>query len=202
MKRVVSVLLLGIFSVTSCRHPQTLGPTDYIRYVENVENGYRKTIETRSLKYTIQLGTSEFMAIKEARGGNGELDLHALETRLKELHGYTFFILKMARKNQTGSTDGTYMATPSEAESMVMYYEQEASKDLHLKVNDHLESPAVYHFENNYGLSPENTIVAGFNVPCDKDLELIFNDRYANEPLVKCVFSKESLSQLPNLKIN
>jgi len=202
MKRGASILLSCVFLVTACSQEHTLSPRAYVSYLEDSENGYKKTVETITMKYTVQLVPAEMMAIKEATRNNGIVDLQTLQTRINELQGYTFFILKMARKDKSGSVDGTSMAGSAEAEQMVIYYEQDASKDLRLNINGKSENPEVYHFENNYGLSPENTIVAGFRTSGNHNMALTFNDRYANEPLIKCSFSRESLSQLPNLKIN
>ncbi|PZF74798.1 hypothetical protein DN068_00960 [Taibaiella soli] len=177
-------------------------PAGFIRYMEDPANGCCRTVETNAMIYKIQLATPQYMACRELINKTGSIDAELWKKRLAELDGTVFFIVKMARKNKENTTEGTSMTDQEHAAQMEAYYGQLAAADFSLIQNGSELQKLAYHFENNYGLSPENTIIIGFSVKnVQKDLSLTFNDRYTHTPAIKAEFSQSTISQLPNIQL-
>lgn len=202
MQKGISItvaLLLLLF--TGCGHPGSLAPKAYMQYIEQDKDLMRKVV-AGSNEYTICLATPEYMACKEADKND---PANKITARIKELSGYLYFMIKL------GTTADSRKANPqaaadnraAHADEMVAYYDQQAAMDISLQCGGRTLRPVTYLFENNYGLVANNTIVVAFELgPVIDDLSLTFNDRYTKVPLIKAAFSKNSIQELPRLKIN
>lgn len=189
MKKAISVAL-SIMVLSACQRRQTLSPGAFVRQME--QDYVRKVVSGKN-EYTIQYASPAFMICKEM-DGQPVNNSKEYNQRMKDLHGYVFFIIRVKSPfNQSGSAD-----------AMVMYYQQDASRDLTLFDGGNELKPAVWNYENNYGLTPYNTIVAGFECPDaeNNDLRLVFNDHYTHVPMIKASFSRQELKNAPVLAIN
>lgn len=195
IKAVKFLLFLIVFS--SCSADKNFGPLAYSRYMEDEQNEFKKSVIAGSVTYTVQLAPPEYMVSKEFLGHGRTIDTVAFRQRLNELNGYVFFLVRIQKKNDSKPTP----AINSDPASKASYYQFEAPKDLSVVSNNLPLAPATYFFEDNYSLSPYNTIVAGFKCDLASDLQLTFNDRFEQNPLIKVTFSKYEISQLPHLEM-
>ncbi len=200
MKRATNILIALSILCCSCGQPERLAPAEYIHYMEQ-DAAYKKKVDAGNTQYTIQLALPGYMALKDAYGFNKELNADAYSKRIKELDGFIFFLVNII-KAPSGDPLKKMAAGQASTEQMVMYYES-AAGDITLKDGDAELKPVTYHFENNDNLSPYNTIVVAFpdNGGNGKDLQLVFNDRYAGNPLVKASFPKTLITHPPTLLI-
>lgn len=193
MKKVFRAVLLMMIVCSSCNSEKELRPDSYVMYMEDVSNEYRRKISSGDVSYTIQFATPEYIACKDSRDS-----IAGLQARLLELEENIFFIIHIADNQKKVSIE----ALPSSPEQKVMYYQFEAMKDISLMADQQAFIPATYHYENNYGLVPYNTIVVGFDRPADaNELQLIFHDRFNNKPYIKTTYTGTDIQKLPKLKI-
>lgn len=181
---------------------QTFNPVNYMRYLEDPGNLFKRTVKTGNCEYTTQLATPEYMTIREFADALATTPDSVFQKRLKEREGYIFFLIRIKETDMPESVAGT-LVKKTDAERMVMYYQGEAANDLKLIVNDSVyKTPSAYLFENNYSLVNYNTIVVGFRQSLkEAEIELKFNDQYHNNLFIKTSFSKEELKRLPVLSL-
>lgn len=201
MKKVISILLLSCIML-GCVSGGSMPPAKYVQHLEEEKNEYRVKQVIGQEEYTIQLAPPEYMACKEVEQSDSSTKM--ISKRLNELKGYIFFLIKISETEDSRKEKGGNRATEKQlnADRMVAYYDQQAAMDIELSQGVQTLKPATYVFENNYDLSPYNTIVVGFEVGENKeDLRLTFNDRYKNIPAIRASFSKEALADLPKLNL-
>lgn len=187
------MLLAALLSGCSSSHPDTLGPREYVQYLQQPGNGLRKIVETGNMVYTVQLATPAFIASQELGVASG--DSASTGARVDELSGNLYFLITMKPAGTSGA--------PLNTDAMASYYGGRVVKDLSLITAAGTLSPATCHFENNLGLVPHNTLVTAFSVG-DKltgDLKLVFNDRYSGNPMIQATFPARTILELPKLKI-
>ncbi len=183
-----------------CNTNSDLQPNKYLKYMEGNDNT-RQTTTSGNTEYTIQLATPDYMACREYSEELQVANMEPLKKRVDELEGYIFFIINVSKKELGGSVIED-IQKKQKAGEMIMYYQSSAANDISLFSDDKQIYPATYHYEDNYGLAPYNTIVVGFNLPeSQSDLKLVFNDRYNNNPYIQASYSKETLKNLPKLVI-
>jgi hypothetical protein len=191
--------LLLVLIISGCGKPAKLPPVSYVHYLEDQEHELVRKVIAGDYEYTIQLATPEYMACK----GQAADSSSGLSARIAELKGHLFFIVKMNRTEQKRMASGTMEEATrhSEADALVAYYDQQAAQDITLETGTGSNlHPVTYHFEQNYGLAPYNTMIAGFETgPVTEDISFVFNDRLRNIPQVRASFSKSVLQELPQL---
>lgn len=201
MRKVISVLLI-ILCCSSCHSGGMLRPSDYVQFLDNQDNHFVSKHVFGDKEYSIQLATAEYMVAHELEA-NDSVALYA--QRLKELKGFVFFLIKMGTTAESRKQQGGNRVSEQQlkVDDMVAYYDQQAIMDISLMSGGKELKPSTYVFENNYDLSPHNTIVVGFEVgELNQDLTLNFNDRYTQIPAIRASYSKEKLNSLPKLNIN
>lgn len=198
MKKGISILVI-LLALLSCNRPGKLSAADYLSYLENPEHDFCRKVVVGNYEYTIQLAPAEYMVCKETEQSDSSKRLMA--ARLKELEGTIFFLIKIGSTEESRIQQGGKRMSEEQinVNDKVSYYDQLAVKDISLEKGEKLIYPSTYVFENNYDLSPYNTIVVGFEAGKTENLTLTFNDRYTGVPAIRASFSKEQLTKLPRL---
>ncbi|MFA6152800.1 MAG: hypothetical protein WC716_15865 [Chitinophagaceae bacterium] len=198
MKKGIRGLLI-LLTLLSCNSPGNLSPANYTAYLENPEHDFCRKVVVGNNEYTIQLAPAEYMVCKETEQSDSSKRIMA--ARLKELDGTIFFLIKIGATKESRIQQGGKRTSEEQinANAKVSYYDQLAVKDISLENGEQMIYPSTYVFENNYDLSPFNTIVVGFDAVTTENLKLTFNDRYTGVPAIRASFSKEQLTKLPKL---
>ncbi|OSZ81936.1 hypothetical protein CAP35_01300 [Chitinophagaceae bacterium IBVUCB1] len=198
MKKLIKVAVTLTVLLTGCGH-KTMSPVEYIYYMEDAANKARQSVKAGGLNYIIQLSPPEYMVSKELL--TDESTYVNYTERLNELKGNVFFQIQIG-KERVGESMIEKKQEDTRAESRVMYYASSAANDIGLSVDGQLIAPVAYHFEDNYGLAPYNTILVGFKMPEKYEvITLNFNDRYSNIPLIKASYTEQFIKNLPALSI-
>jgi hypothetical protein len=202
MQKVIRTLLCVCLLLSSCSGPGELPPAAYVGWLEDPAHGCRKKIVSGDWEYVFQLATPEMMVAKEL--SDRPADKATWAQRLQELKGHLFVLVQISK------TEASRKANPQAAaaeirqniDRMVSYYDQQAMADIKLQVGTQSFAPVAYHFENNYELSPYNTIVAGFETgDAPGDITFSFNDQYTGQPLLHAGFSQKDRAQLPRVQL-
>lgn len=199
MKRLIKVAATSIIVVLAgCGH-KAMSPAAYIGYMEDISNKARQSVKAGGMTYIIQLSTPEYMASKELLTDESMREKYA--ERLKELEGNVFFQIQIGKDRMSESMIEKKQED-AQADRRVMYYASSAAADIGLSVDGQLAEPVAYHFEDNYGLAPYNTILVGFKMPEKYEvITLNFNDRYSNIPMIKASYTEQFINNLPVLSI-
>lgn len=193
MKKVFRAVLLMAAVWGSCNSERELQPDSYLMYMEDVSNEYRRTISSGEISYTIQFATPEYIACKDNRS-----NVEGIQARVSELEENIFFIIHIAENPNKSSVE----SSQCNPEQKAMYYQFEAMKDISLVADEQAFIPTTYHYEDNYGLTPYNTIVVGFDRPTGaNNLQLVFHDRFNDKPYIKSTYTEADIKKLPKLKI-
>ena len=81
------------------------------------------------------------------------------------------------------------------------YFVTYAQQDIRLIQGKDSLSPALYHFERNYGLAPYNTLLLGFELgEQGAHRDLIIDDKVLGIGRVKFFFDDSDISNSPKLK--
>lgn len=199
-KAIKRYALLAIMLLSGCAgSDQRLHPEKYMVFLEQESNELKRTVTAGDTKYTVQLATPEYMVCKQFTDKWDNLDTNAFKVRLSELKGHIFFLINISGKATNEASVKEWMLANSQVERMVLYYEDRAAEDLSLLDGNETRKPVVYHFENNYGLAPYNTIVVGFEKPAMNNCQLVFNDRFSGNPYIRVSYQEKDFKKLPHL---
>lgn len=203
MKKAINFLLLLLLCIAASCSKLQLDAKEYIEFAENTKHQLVKKVVVGEHEYTIQLATPEYMVCKEIENSDTASTMRS--KRLNELKDYLFFLIKISTTEKSRIAQGGKRMSDQQlnANNMVSYYDQQAVLDIKLYSGDKEIKPATYHFENNYDLSPYNTIIVGFETGTNlADMKFSFNDRYTNIPAINAFFSQADIHNIPQLNLN
>jgi hypothetical protein len=186
MKAFISIIIISIIAA-SC----SVNPNEYINWIEDTNNGFRKEIKDINSIDFVQLKTPNYLALKELSGESnwaeqfenikaGYNDLILFEIRFKE-----DFITNLTKKNQHNIT-------------------YDAGDLFHIEVTDSIYKTCLYQYEPYDAAKPYSCIFLGF----PNSIDINNNDFKLNLNLSKIGFTDKSitflskeLKKVPTLKI-
>jgi len=195
----VCFFLVMLMSVSACR--QQLKTDAYINYVKGNDNGLKRSIEVDGWQYSFQYKPYDYIVLMESRGDLKSFDV---KKRLAELKGTAWFNISFKRTDGTVTPLKFNVSTLDEYNERLDYYLNEAAKDIKLAYGADTLLPVSYLFENNYNLTPQETMIVGFYLPKtddhpQRDMQLSYNDHMFKNGIIKATYSKAVLNNIPNL---
>ncbi len=197
MRKATSIGLILFLVMSSCK--KQLDTASYMSYIQNPENGLRKKVALGQMTYTFQYKPSAYIGIQEQLGGK------VFDERLKGLKGTVWFNISFVAGDGS-SSPLRFKATAEEYEARYNYFLTMASKDIKVLYGekDTLQQLA-YLFENNYNLTPHETMVIGYRLPegvdsPEKEIQISYYDQVFKNGIVKVKYSASTLKNIPELK--
>jgi len=201
MRVIISCLLSAAAFMfwTSCR--RELKAADYVRYITNTDNGCKKTMQAAGWEFCMQYRPYEYVMLNENRGNPKGYPFAA---RKAQLQGTAWFTISMKRTDNSPSPLRYQAASLDEYNERLNYYLNDAGKDIKLVYDSDTLWPMSYVFENNYNLSPQQTMIVGFRLPKNEDkptrnMQLSFVDRVFKNGIVNATYPKDVIERIPNL---
>jgi len=190
-------LLLILCSCTKER--QKLIPSEYVRWINNSENGLVIKKNIGEYEYTLKYQPVDYMIANEFR--TDEIDPGAYEMRKKEMEGAQYYSLRIKQKDSNADVMLAGISSSSDYYAMDTYLAYGFKDDIKM-VQDDTSSCTLYHFVNTHGLTPHVEIVFGFDKPENgQDRTIVINERVFGAGTLKFSFTENVLSQVPELKI-
>lgn len=198
------LLLVPFFTILGCKE-KTLQPAEYIRWVENVENGLRTEKVINGYYFRLQYKPDNYIVLREL-GVENSYNTSLFNRRKAELDSFYYFNLDISSADKSKSILSNQLNNNEEYYSRLNYFTSFAQQDIKLISNKDTISCALYHFERTYDLSPFNTIVIGFKQPKNKeflkkDLQILFDDKVLSVGPINFLLDRKKLKKIPKLAL-
>jgi len=192
-------LIAGFLALIGCG-TGSLEPKEYMGWIENIENGLKKTEKIGDYEFSLQYKPIEYVALVESRDVN--IEEETLKSKVAELKDFQYYNLKIMALGAAELLSAN-IVEEDEYYGRLNYFVTYAQEDIQLiEANDTLPC-SLYLFERNYGLANHNNIVLGFKSNNkDADKTVIFNDQVLGTGPVRFKINKEDLLEIPSLKTN
>ncbi len=200
MKTVIKyVSVIAMLAASSCK--QNLPAGQYVKYVVSKDNGMRKEVDLDGWNYVIQYRPYDYIVLVENSASKGHIDI---AKRKDELRGTAWFNISFRRTDGSVSPLRYNISSIEEYNTRLNYFLNEAKENISLTYGKIVLKPISYLFENNYNLTPQETIVVGFALPKgeaqpSKEMQLAYTDAVFKNGIIKAKYSPEQLNNIPNL---
>jgi len=201
MRKAINIfwvlILLGMCD--ACK--RTLKIADYVRYVNGKENGLLKKVEVDGFEYSVQYKPYDYIILMENKGS---MMSENTGKRKAELAGTAWFNISIKRNDNTTTLLRYGLSSLDQYNTRLDYYLNKAQNDIWLLYGKDTIHPASYLFENNYNLTPQETMVVGFYLPkgdnCPKEkMQLSYNDQVFKNGIIKVTYAEKILDNIPDL---
>lgn len=199
MRTVVIVLILAI-CFAACDKGK-LPPTDYIRYVNDKENGLRVIYPGKDIEYTVQYRPTEYIAANELR--SEELNEGDMNRVKKELGGLQYYTLSLTPSNSTTGIELFARTENGEVNPKYEYWAYGMQHDIYLIEGMDTLYPALFHYEDTYGVKPSSDWSIAFEKRdtnmAHADKIFVINDQISGKGSIKLKITKEAINSIPSI---
>lgn len=205
MKKIGYILLLLLFASTACnKTPDKLGMKEYIKWVEHPDNKLKRSKTIGEYAYKVFYKPSEYIALREAVNAEKLDNPEAILKRTEEIDGVYQFNFDITSADEKHSVLKHNVNNDAEYGARINYFVSHAQEDFKLVSDTDTIPCTVYHFERTYGITPQNTILLGFEKTkksSEHDIQLIFKNRLFNSGDIKFTFTQNTLKNIPQLSL-
>jgi len=174
---------------------------DYVQWVQNTGNGFRKEKTIKDLTFSAQFKPYEYIVCLEEK--QHELADSIVKKRVSELKDMQYYDLRISLNNAQSELLKHDLSSAQQYQERVNYFAFGMQRDIQLVEGTDTLPCAMYHFERSFDVSPVSVFLLGFpirNGETPEDKTLLVYDRIFNTGLIKFTFSKKELKNLPKLK--
>jgi hypothetical protein len=193
------LILIGSCVLLSCsKEPTAMEASNFIRWVENEQNGLLNQRSLGDFKFSLQYKPLEYVVLTENR--TNKLKESELETRKEELENLQYYNFKISSLRGTEMLS-TNIRSEEEYNARLYYFSALAQQDISLIDGSDTLPCLLYHFERNYGLGPYNNLVLAFrNTGKINNKTFVYNDQVLGTGPVKFSIKASDIHQTPTLK--
>lgn len=167
------------------------------------EKGSYET-KLKEINFKLNYIPAEAMALREL-GDLSQATQASFDTLVKSYEDLLFFDLEISidHFNEEMIHYGPPAQDEASFESRVAYYAFGMQKDICLTIAGKDTVPCtVYHYERNYGVSPQNHFMLGFPASRVKDAVLVYDNHLLVTGPVKFALKEQDLLYHPKITIN
>lgn len=181
-----------------------LSPKEYLGWVENPSHGLTNSKQIGEIEYSLAFLPVNYLVLKDI-GTTEVLSPALFKEKKKKKEGLQYYLLKINLLGNKGDLLHYKINNENEYYSRAEYYSFSVQSDLQL-VDGHDTLPCVlFHFENNYSLTPYIQLLMGFSNTGknrnDNDIRVIFDDKVFNNGKIILNINKEKTTNIPDLII-
>lgn len=199
--RSILCLVVLFFGALACNRNTALGPREFLEYMKTSSHGFAKTVSTEDLVYEFQIKTAEYVAAEELL--NGAISKEQCANRISDLNQKIIITVKIKDASNAINPLKKDVKGLKEYNQRINYFLNEAKHFFVLKIGDQEQKMITYLFENNYGTTPFDTVIMGFEIPknCNDNLELTYDDALFKTGAIHIEISCSDLNNIPKLVI-
>lgn len=203
---IVSILLVFIFSCQR-RGPKSYdiaSGADVKAFVESEKKKNTYDIKIKEVNFKLRHISNEQMALRDLDDVSKATQA-SFDSILKGYEGLLFFHLEVSIDgfNEELIHYGLDQGSASALEERTAYYAFDMQKDISIVLAEKDTIPCtIYHYERNYGVSPQNSFMLGFEASHLKNAVLVYDNKYLPTGTVKFALSEQDLLTHPQIKIN
>lgn len=180
-----------------------LAPKEYLKWYSNEENKVWSKKQVGGYDFAALYRSHEFIYLLEK---DGKFEKSDFNERNKKLGNMQYYLLRIK-----GSDENELMAQDNAQEEdyflKLEYFTGPMQDDISLVEGNDTLPCLLFHYERNYGISPNNNFLLGFEKGNDPiflntDKTLVLNDRALGTGPVSLRISAEGIKEIPALTNN
>ncbi|MDP2387989.1 MAG: hypothetical protein Q8M29_16565 [Bacteroidota bacterium] len=189
-------------AVASVSVPSSLGPKDYINWIEDPGNGLIADKTIGEFTFSAFYKPLDYLALSDL-----EIDStlkEELPKKIKEYEGMDYFSFRINSNADQSELLRVGIKEESEYYARLEYFSFKMQNDFKLISGGDTANCVLYHYERVYGLAPHASFVLGFpkNVNSKNTAkQLLFEDKIFNKGNIYITIPKEKLNHIPKLEI-
>ena len=193
----------------STEAPSKLGATEYMNWIENVDNGIKVEKKMGEFTFTAMYKPLEYLALIELKKDN--ISKKELEKYNAEYSDLQYFTFRISAENQKEELLKVGLKSENDYYSRIEYFSFKMQNDLKLIDGKDTLDCALFHFERVYGLAPYATFVIGFPLTKEegtntstkknvfKNKTILYDEKVFQLGKIYMTIKEDNLNRIPEL---
>jgi hypothetical protein len=190
--RMMLFVFVG-FTLTSCFGSKALDEKQLREYINNEENGLKKTVAYENYTISMTYRPTDLI-VKQQMNQNSQ---HEIDSLRKIYSKYVYFTMTIEKDGKDLETD--FAMNPSQFSSMISYLSAQFGSNISLETEGGREPIKEYVYVRSYGTGPSNFLLV-FDKPQESDFTILVEGHDIGFGRTTFSFNKSDIEQTPNLK--
>ena len=176
-----------------------LFPSEYVRWVQNKDNGFFKEKTIGEITFSLLNKPAEYIICQEER--KDDIKTETVKNKTAELGDMNYYDLKISLENGQGELLKHKLASSAEYNERVKYFAFDMQKDVIMIQGNDTVSCAMFHFERVFDTAPQAVFLLAF--PKQNNTEektIVFHDKIFGKGIIKFNYREKDILRLPKLK--
>ncbi|MEI9920514.1 MAG: hypothetical protein WDO14_17235 [Bacteroidota bacterium] len=186
--------LFIVILLAGCSGTRWTDENGLVAYVQDEDNGLRKSEETDGFRITATYRPSDFIARQQMLGTTME----EYDSLLKLYSKYSYFIVDISKQGKDLET--AFVMERSDFASQISYLASRFSEKISVRIDDEVKPVSDFIYERSYGMTKSEFLVA-FDGINESDFHLVIDGSELGFGEVSFPFEKNQIKSIPKLRI-
>lgn len=202
MRNIAGTIILICILLSGCSQGQ-LHPADYVKWVENEDNGLRKSKTMGDYTLTLQYKPIDYVVLLEEK--TEDISSGVLKDRARQLDQMQYYNFRL-QSGIPGANVSDIAMIDNDHATVVNYLTFGIQENIYLVDGNDTLSCKLFQYERTYDLAPYIDFVLAFDLPSNptqvSDKIFVLEDTQLGIGIVRFQIDKGSLSAIPQLITN
>jgi hypothetical protein len=183
----IIVLLAG------CSSERSTDKHGLVSYIEDEDNGLKKTRESDGFKVTATYRPNDFVAQQQMSGTTAD----EYDSLLQLYSKYSYFIVDISKNGKDLET--AFVLDKSDFASNISYLSSRFSEKISVIIGDDVRPVTDFLYERSYGMTDSKFLLAFENIN-ENDFHLVIDGRELGFDEISFPFEKSKIKSIPKLR--
>jgi hypothetical protein len=189
-----NILILSIISLLGCQSRQPMDQNSLISFVDDEDNGLKKTVEEKGFTLTMKYRPMDFIAEQQMEKGT-QKEYDSLTNYFSK---YIYFNLLITYDNK--DLESAFGLDPGSFADKVSYLSSDFSQSIKLITKKDTLDILDYSYSRSYGVGPSNFLLV-FNKPSTNQFEVEVKGYQLGFGKIAFPFTQTDIKKTPKLKL-
>jgi hypothetical protein len=189
-----SIVIVFIFFLLGCKPKQAVDQNTLISFVDNENNGLKKTIEEKGFKLTMKYRPMDFIAQQQMQTGK-QKEYDSLSNYFSK---YIYFNLLITYDKK--DLESAFGLNPESFADNISYLSSDFSQSIKLLTPKDTSDILDYAYSRSYGIGASNFLLI-FNKPQSSQFEIEIKGYQLGFGKVSFPFNQTDIEKTPKLKL-
>jgi hypothetical protein len=189
-----SAYLIVVLLCAGCSDHRWTDREGLVKYIQDENNGLRKTEEVDGYKITATYRPNDFIARQQMLGTTVE----EFDSLLQLYSPYSYFILDISKEGKDLET--TFVNEKNDFVQRISYLSSRFSEKITVRIDGEVRSITDFVYERSYGMTGSQFLVAFENISND-DFDLVIDGRELGFGEVSLPFESNRIKSIPKLRL-
>jgi hypothetical protein len=200
---ITSVLVIGasVLFISLRRDNKALPPAEYVKWVQNPDNGLNVSKQIKDVKFTVQYQPANYLVANKER--DPYLKATVLNSEVGKYTDLEYYDIRLASAKTNQDVLTLDLQNQQDYYSREKYYSFGFENDIYMISNNDTIPCALFNYVPNYGIAPYTDFMIAFTKSKNEskkamyDHTIVIEDKIFGNGILKFEIKKSDINKIP-----